>query len=190
MKMLILFIGLFLPSCSDGCMKYGESGDDNSHLRNPQYPNKAIVKLTMPDSIFQNNKYFYRLEEDLMLNGMRISDTFYLKRCYESIAKPDSVHRGGAQIIKEFGVDDFDIYLGKSVIYAGYGQILSFKIKDRKLNIYTVSIGSSREYFEEIMKLDFPDKNNIECLTDDGGYYSFRFTKNKITEIDYFAPPL
>lgn len=190
MKVLMLFIGLFLLSCGDGGIKYGKSGDDNNHLRNSQYPKKSKVKLLTPDSILQNNKYYYRLEDDLMLNGMFVEDTFFLKRCYLSIAKPDSVHRGGPEIIKEFGVDDFDIYIGKSVIYAGHGQILSFKIRDRKLNLYTVSVGSSREYFEEIMKLDFPDKNNIECLTDNGGYYSFRFDNKKIIEIDYFAPPL
>ena len=190
MKLVTIFIGLCLLSCSGGGIKYGESGDDNSHLRNPQYPKKSIVKLAMPDSILQNNKYYYRLEDDLMLNGMFIQDTFYLKRCYLSIAKPDSVHRGGPLIIKEFGVDDFDIYIGKSHIYAGHGQILSFKIRDRKLNIYTVSVGSSREYFEKIMKIDFPDKNNIECLSEDGGYYSFIFDNSRIKKIDYFASTL
>lgn len=190
MKVVVLFLGIFLLSCNGRGIKYGESGDDNSHLRNPQYPNDTIVKTPSPDSILHNDKYYYRLDRDLMLNEMFVLDTFYLERCYLSIAKPDSVHRGGPEIIEEFGVDDFDIYIGKSTIYAGHGQILSFKIRDRKLKLHTVSIGSTREYFEKIMKLNFPDKNNIECLGIDDGYYSFRFENDKIKEIDYYGPPL
>ena len=189
MKVAVLFLGLLLFSCTGRDIKYGESGNDNSHLRNPQYPNVS-VKIPIPDSILYNNRYSYRLDRDLMLNGMFVLDTFHLDRCFQSIGRPDSVHRGGPKIIEEFGVDDFDIYTGKSIIYAGHGQILSFKIRDEKLKLNTIGVGSTREYFEKIMKLNFPDKDTIKCIGVGDGFYSFRFKKNKIIEIDYYGSPL
>ncbi len=190
MKMLALFFGLFLLSCSGGGVKYGESGDDNSHLRNPQDSADSIVKISTPDSILRNDQYYYRLESDLMLNGMFVLDSFSLKRCILSIAKPDSVHKVGREIKEKFGVDYFDIYIGKSSIHAGNGQILSFKIRDSRLKLYTIGVGSTRAFFERIMKINFPDKDTIECSGLGDCFYSFRFKNDKIIEIDYHYQPL
>lgn len=190
MKVALIIFGLALIGCRAG-IKYGESGDDNSHLRNPQYPTNTPSKtLPIPDSMEFNNMMFYLLDRDLMLNGMFVLDTFFIERCYQSIAKPDSVLRGGPKIIAEFGVDDFDIYIGKSNINAGHGQILSFEIRDNNLKLFDVGVGSSRQQFEKMIGYNLPNKDTVNFLGVGDDVYIFRFEKDKIHEIDYFAPPL
>lgn len=191
MKPITLFFGmLLLLSCSGG-IKYGESGDDNSHLRNPQYPNNSTLNnFPKADSLISNNETLYILEGDLMVNRMFVRDSFILQKCFSSIGKPDSIHRGGPEIIAEFGVDDFDLFYGKSTIHAGHGQILMFEIRDKNLKINTISLGSDRAYFEKRLKLNFPNKDTLNCLDTGDGYYSFKFKNDVLQEIDYFAPSL
>ena len=77
--------------------------------------------LPKPDSIEFNNETLYRLDRDLLLNGMFVLSHFTLEGCIKSIAKPDSVHKGGTEIIAEFGEDDYELYFGESYINAGHG---------------------------------------------------------------------
>jgi len=191
MKVVLLIFGLALLSCKEGGIKYGKGGDDNSHLRNPQNPNHAAVNsLPRPDSIVSNDKTLYMLDRDLMLNGMFVLTPFTIEKCIESVAKPDSIHKGGPEIIAEFGHDDYGLYFDKSYINVGHGQILMMKIRDEKLKLFTIGVGSSRNHFEKILKYDFPQKDTVNCLGVGDDYYSFVFDNNVITEIDYYAPPL
>jgi len=167
------------------------SSNDNSHLRNGQSPHSNnAVKPAMPDSIGINGRYYYQLKRDLMVNGRFVSDTFTLEACRQSIGEPDSIQRGGPSIVEEFGAGDYDLYYGKSVIYAGHGQILEMHIKDRNLKLYTIGIGDNRVYMEKILNLRLPRRDTLSFIYGDGGVYLFALKKDVISDIAYYAPPL
>jgi len=181
MNYLIVFCALILVGCNG--IQSGKSGNDNSHLRNPD-------SLPQADSLQSANGTLYRLEHDLRLNGMFVCDTFVLEEWNQSSVKPDSIHFGGPEIIEEFGVDDFDLFFGKSVVNAGHGQILYFKMLDNHLNLFSVTVGDSRTRFERMIRLDLPNRNTLYCLSPCDGVYSFQFEKDTIVAVEYNAAPL
>lgn len=181
MKCLIVLFTLVLFGCNG--IQSGKSGNDNSHLRNPD-------SLPQGDSLQSPIGTLYRLERDLRLNGMFVCDTFVLEKWSQSSLKPDSIHFGGPDIIEEFGVDDFNLFFGKSVVNAGHGQILYFKMLDNRLNLFSVTVGDTRTRFETMIGLDLPNRNILHCLSTCDGVYSFQFEKDTIVAIEYYAAPL
>lgn len=181
MNYLFAFCVLILIGCNG--IGPGKSGNDNSHLRNPD-------SLPQGDSIQSNHGILYRLKNDLRLNGIFVCDTFILEKWNQPMDMPDSVHFGGPEIIEEFGVNDFDLFFGKSVINAGHGQILYFKIRDNRLNLFTVTVGDTRKRFERMIFFDLPNRDTINCLSPCDGVYSFQFERDTIVAIEYSAAQL
>ena len=171
--------------------KPGTSGDDNSHLRDSSSQAFPTKLSKQPDSTLVNGVFHYKLERDLMINGRLVSDTFILGKAISSLGKPDSIRRGGPEIRAEFGADDYTLYYGKSAIQAGHGYMLEIRARDKRLEFYTLRVGSSRNDVEKILRLDFPDKDTLKCIGRDEGVYYFTFGRSgKVKAIDYYAVQL
>lgn len=184
---LFLCVPIVLLSCDFSNPKPAKGGDDNSHLRNPEQG----INLTRPDSINIEGNYFYKLTNDLRINNQFVLDSFILDKSIDRIGKPDSIHRGGPEIIAEFGADDYDLFFGKSIISAGHGQLLMIKINDESLRINSLKIGSNRRQLNEQLHFDFPKKDTVMCLGIGDDVYYFIFDEQEsIRSIEYWAPPL
>ena len=84
---------------------------------------------------------FYKTDVSFLLNGISLNDTFNLDEYISVLGKPDSIKKGGIEIINEFGFDDYNLWYGKDWLSAGHGYLFNVKILDKKINLNGIYVG-------------------------------------------------
>lgn len=132
-----------------------------------------------------------QLENEVELNGFNISDSFDLDLFIEKNGEPDSIWFGGPEIIEEFGVDDFELFYGQSVVSAGHGHILYAKIADDRLKMNAISPENDLMQFSRCFGVKIPLRDTNEFIDQFGSTYIVILSDDlSIKSIEYYALPL
>lgn len=106
------------------------------------------------------------------------------------LGQPDSIRRGGAEIIEEFGYDDYDLWYGKNCINVGHGYILSAEIKEAGISFNGIQVGNTQVKIETTFKIPHSDRDTIEIINNNDDVLNF-YLKNKIiTSFSFCSRPL
>lgn len=143
MKQLMLFIGiiLILGGCNNRAFKPGKSGDDNSHLRNPQYP-KSVDTLTQSKIYKEKNLtdnyrvnqfipkdysvLFYETE-DLNLDGIKDVVLVLIKNGEDSLSTLDNPFKRKFMILYGLPNQSYQLEIEKENLTYYYGYDGNFR---------------------------------------------------------------
>lgn len=131
----------------------------------------------------------YKTEIDYTLNHVSLTDTFNLNKYIEELGQPDSLKRGGKEIIEEFGHDDYNLWYGKNSLSAGHGYLLAAEIKASGMSINGIQVGDNQTKIETVYKIVNIVKDTIEVTNDNDDVVTF-YLKDKTVRAIYFWRPL
>lgn len=114
------------------------------------------------------------------INGISVLDTFELTKYINVLGHPDSISKGGAQIIEEFGFDDYDLWYGENWIGAGHGYILTASINHAGISFNGIEVGDKQTKIETIFDITaHSDNDTIRVVNKNEDVLTF-YLKNQI----------
>lgn len=151
--------------------------------------NRNDTSNSTKNEVSEKKREFFSTDLVYNINGISALDTFDLKKYIKVLGQPDSIRRGGAEIIEEFGYDDYDLWYGKNFINAGHGYILSAEIKEKGISFNGIQVGDKQVKIETTFKIPHSDRNTIEIINNNDDVLNF-YLKNKIITSYSFWRPL
>lgn len=136
-----------------------------------------------------STRAFYKTDISYTLNRISLTDTFNLNKYIEELGQPDSLKRGGKEIIEEFGHDDYNLWYGKNSLNAGHGYLLAAEIKTTGISINGIQVGDNKTKIETVYKIASIIKDTIEVTNDNDDVLTF-YLKDKAISAIYFWRPL
>ena len=101
------------------------------------------------------------LETEFTLKGIPTNAKFDLNKYIEVFGKPEKIQRGGPEIIKEFGCDDYMIKFSKIEIWAGHCYLSDAFIEEKDIDINGVEIGDKRTKIEKTFNIETKKNNEV-----------------------------
>jgi len=161
-----------------GC---GHSETENGSAQND------TIKLTK-DEINDQKSNFFSTDLIYNVNGMSALDTFDIKKYIRVLGQPDSIKRGGAAIIEEFGYDDYNLWYGKNWINAGHGHILTACIKETGISFNGIQVGDKQTKIETTFNIPHSEKDTIEVVNKNDDALTFYLDNKVIRCISFWRP--
>lgn len=123
------------------------------------------------------------------INGISVLDAFELNTYINILGQPDSIIRGGQEIIDEFGHDDYDLWYGESLIIAQHGYILTANIQKAGISLNGIQVGNNQTKIENTFKIIHLKGDTIILRNKNDDVVTF-YLKNKIIQKIVFWRPL
>lgn len=125
-------------------------------------------------------------EKVVVINGISVLDSFNIDTYIEKIGEPDTVIRGGQEIIEEFGADDFDLIYNSNRLVAGHGYLLSAYIIEPGISVNNLDIGDSQKEIEETFDIPHIERDTIKIINSNDDILIFYMSAQKtIEQIEY-----
>ena len=173
-SIILSFLTLSCSQVSDTNVIESTNGDTSSVSENKQ------------DTSIRD---FFETDINYTLNHISLTDTFNLNKYIEELGQPDSLKRGGKDIIEEFGHDDYNLWYGKNSLSAGHGYLLTAEIKTTGISINGIQVGDNKTKIETVYKIASIIKDTIEVTNDNDDVLTF-YLKDKTISAIYFWRPL
>lgn len=154
-----------------------------------KYNQKDTTNSTK-DEVSEKKRDFFSTDLAYNVNGISALDTFDLKKYIKVLGQPDSIRRGGAEIIEEFGYDDYDLWYSKNCINAGHGYILSAEIKEAGISFNGIQVGDKQVEIETTFKIPHSDRDTIEIINNNDDVLTFYLNNKIIKSFSFWSRPL
>lgn len=122
------------------------------------------------------------------INGISVLDTFELDTYINVLGQPDSMRRGGAEIIEEFGHDDYDLWYDKNWISAGHGYILTADIQKVGIRFNGIQLGDSQLKIENTFNIPHSEIDTIKIINKNEDVLIFYMNDKIIRRISFWRP--
>lgn len=122
------------------------------------------------------------------INGISVLDTFELDTYINVIGQPDSIMRGGPEIIEEFGHDDYELWYGKNQINAGHGYILTANIHKAGIWFNGIQVGDKQEKIENTFNISHLENDTIKMINKNDDVLTFYMNNKIIQSISFWRP--
>ncbi len=123
------------------------------------------------------------------INGISVLDTFELETYINVLGRPDSIIRGGTEIIEEFGYDDYELWYGENHISAGHGHILAADIQKAGIWFNGIQVGDKQEKLKKTFNILHLEGDTIKVINKNDDVLTF-YMKHKIIQSISFWRPL
>lgn len=133
---------------------------------------------------------FYSTDLAFTINKISVLDTFKLATYIDVLGRPDSIIKGGPEIIEEFGFDDYDLWYGESSMSAGHGSILTANINNAGISVNGIEVGDKQTKIETTFSITLhSEKDTIKVINKNDDVLTF-YLKNKTIQRISFGRPL
>ena len=122
------------------------------------------------------------------INGISTNDTFNLEIYIKKLGNPDSLKKGGPDIIEEFGHDDYFLWYGKNYLYGGHSYLLRADIFTTGISFNGIQIGDSIQKIKTTYKVMPTNLDTIIISDGSDCLLTFLTDKKIIKAIYYWAP--
>jgi hypothetical protein len=153
-------------------------------------PNQIDTIQTVKNESIGQHRDFLSTNLVFNINGISVLDTFELEKYMDVLGQPDSIKKGGPEIIEEFGHDDYDLWYGENWINAGHGYILTADIKKAGIPFNGIQVGDNRQKIENMFNIAAnSNKDTIKVINPNDDVLTF-YLKNNFIQRIYFWRPL